>query len=235
MATRAWRASALRALVFLLCLTPFLRLVWDGVRGDLTANPIEDLTLRTGWWTLTLLMVTLSVTPLRRLTGWNQLIQYRRMVGLFAFFYACLHVSVYFGLDQLLSFDFILEDIAERPYITVGFTAWLLLIPLAVTSTRGWIRRLGKKWQRLHRLIYVSASLGVLHFLWLVKADVRQPLIYAGILAILMLLRLPFFKRKRRRAPSAGRHASTSDAGQVPPPTRATRQPKDPAPGMVRN
>jgi methionine sulfoxide reductase heme-binding subunit len=191
------RSGAARVAVFLLCLTPFLKLVWDGLRDDLTANPIEDLTHRTGWWTLTLLMVTLTVTPVRRLTGWNRLVQYRRMIGLFAFFYACLHVAIYFGLDQLLSFDYILEDIAERPYITVGFTAWVLLIPLAITSTKGWIRRLGKRWQRLHRLIYVSAALGVLHFLWLVKADVREPLIYALILAVLMALRLPFFKRRR--------------------------------------
>jgi methionine sulfoxide reductase heme-binding subunit len=193
------RSGAARVAVFLLCLAPFLKLAWDGLRDDLTANPIEDLTHRTGWWALTLLMVTLSVTPVRRLTGWNRLVQYRRMIGLFAFFYACLHVSIYFGLDQLLSFDYILEDIAERPYITVGFTAWVLLIPLAITSTKGWIRRLGKRWQRLHRLVYVSAALGVLHFLWLVKADVREPLIYATVLGVLMALRLPFFKRRQRR------------------------------------
>ena len=193
----AWRRIAPRALVFLICLIPFLKLGWDALRGDLTANPIEDLTHRTGWWALTLLMVTLAITPLRRLTGWNRAIEYRRMLGLFAFFYACLHVSIYFGLDQLLSFEYILEDIAERPYITVGFTAWLLLIPLALTSTRGWIRRLGKRWQRLHRLIYVSAALGVLHFLWLVKADVREPLIFAAILGILMAFRLPLFRRRR--------------------------------------
>lgn len=193
------RAGAPRVLLFLLCLTPFLKLVWDGVRGDLTANPIENLTHRTGWWALTLLMVTLAVTPVRRLTGWNKVIQYRRMIGLFAFFYASLHVSIYFGLDQLLSFDYILEDITERPYITVGFTAWLLLIPLAVTSTKGWICRLGKRWQYLHRLIYLSAALGVLHFLWLVKADVRQPLIYAGVLTVLLVLRLPVFRRRRSR------------------------------------
>ena len=195
----ATRGGAPRAALFLLCLLPFLKLAWDAARGDLTANPIEDVTHRTGFWALTLLMATLAVTPIRRLTGWNRVVQYRRMLGLFAFFYACLHVAIYFGLDQLLSFEFILEDIAERPYITVGFTAWVLLIPLAITSTRGWIRRLGKRWQRLHRLIYVSATLGVLHFLWLVKADIRQPLIYAGVLGMLFLLRLPVFKRLRAR------------------------------------
>lgn len=202
----AWRREAPRVLVFLLCLTPFLILGWDAIRGDLTANPIENLTHRTGWWALTLLLVTLAITPLRRLSGWSRPVQFRRMLGLFAFFYACLHVAIYFGLDQLLSFDYILEDIAERPYITVGFTAWLLLIPLAITSTRGWIRRLGRRWQRLHRLIYVSAALAVLHFLWLVKADVREPLIFAAILGILMLLRLPLFRRRR---PAAAAKAST--------------------------
>jgi sulfoxide reductase heme-binding subunit YedZ len=222
MPVRFGRAEALRALVFILCLLPFLKLVWDGVRGDLTANPIEDLTHRTGWWALTLLMVTLSVTPLRRLTGWNRVIQHRRMIGLFAFFYACLHVSIYFGLDQLLSFDYILEDIVDRPYITVGFTAWLLLIPLAVTSTKGWIRRLGKRWQYLHRLIYVSAALGVLHFLWLVKADVRQPLIYAGVLTVLLALRLPIFNLKRRR--SVGRARSGANRPGSSPPLEGGRR-----------
>lgn len=189
-------ARAIRAVLFLLCLTPFLRLAWDAANDNLTANPIEDLTLRTGWWTLTFLIGTLAVTPIRRITGWNRIVQYRRMFGLFGFFYACLHVSVYFGLDQLLSFDYILEDIVERPYITVGFTAWVLLIPLAITSTRRWIRRLGKRWQRLHRLAYASAVLGVLHFLWLVKADVREPVIFAIVLAMLFLLRLPIFRRR---------------------------------------
>ena len=207
------RPGAARIAVFLLCLAPFLKLAWDAARGDLTANPIEDLTHRTGWWALTLLMVTLAVTPLRRLTGWNRIVPHRRTIGVFAFFYACLHVAIYFGLDQLLSFDYILEDIVERPYITVGFTAWVLLIPLAITSTRGWIRRLGKRWQRLHRLIYVSASLGVLHFLWLVKADVRQPLIFAGILTTLLILRLPFFRRVRRRAGDRTRGEAPSDRG----------------------
>jgi sulfoxide reductase heme-binding subunit YedZ len=212
MALAVTRRGAPRAAVFLLCLLPFLKLAWDAARGDLTANPIENLTHRTGFWALTLLLVTLSVTPVRRLTGWNRVIQYRRMIGLFAFFYACLHVAIYFGLDQLLSFEFILEDIAERPYITVGFTAWLLLIPLAITSTKGWIRRLGKRWQTLHRLIYVSAILGVLHFLWLVKADVRQPLIYAAVLATLFLLRLPVFRRIRAAPP----RASAEDAPRRP-------------------
>lgn len=184
-----WRAPA-RAAVFLACLLPLLLLLLDAVRGNLTANPIENLTHRTGWWALTLLIATLAITPLRRLTGWNGVIKLRRMIGLFAFFYATLHVAIYFGLDQLLSFRYITEDILQRPYITVGFLAWLLLIPLAVTSTRGWIRRLGRRWQRLHRLVYLSAALAILHFLWLVKADTREPLLFAAAFAVLMLLRL---------------------------------------------
>ena len=229
MALSSRQASVLRAVVFLLCLGPFLRLVVDGIRGDLTANPIEDLTLRTGWWAITLLMVTLAITPVRRLTGWNRLIQYRRMVGLFAFFYASLHVAVYFGLDQLLSFEYIAEDILDRPYITVGFTAWLLLVPLAITSTRGWIRRLGKRWQKLHRLVYVSAALAVLHFLWLVKADTREPLIYAAVLGILLALRLPFLSdrigRRHRRSSRTGASPKTT-APEAATPEEPVRVPE---------
>jgi sulfoxide reductase heme-binding subunit YedZ len=190
---------AFRAAVFIAALVPFALLIIDFATDGLGANPVEEITHRTGWWALTLLMVTLAVTPARRIAGWNWLIKIRRMVGLFAFFYASLHVLTYFGLDLFFAFDFIVEDIIERPYITVGFTAWLLLIPLAVTSTRGWIRRLGKRWQKLHRLIYVSAALGVLHFIWLVKADLREPLIYAAIFAILMMLRLPALRKLPRR------------------------------------
>lgn len=188
---RFGRVDIFRASVFLLCLLPLLLLVMDALRGDLTANPIENLTHRTGWWALALLLVTLAVTPVRRLTGWNGIVKLRRMIGLFAFLYATLHVAIYFGLDQLLSFRYIAEDIVERPYITVGFTAWLVMVPLALTSTRGWIRRLGRRWQRLHRLVYLSAALAILHFLWLVKADTREPLLFAAAFAVLMLLRLP--------------------------------------------
>lgn len=193
------RRSSLRAVrlaVFALCLLPVAWLLFDAATGGLGANPVEAITHRTGWWALTLLMATLAITPARRVTGWNDLIRFRRMVGLFAFFYATLHVLVYFGLDQLFAFDYLLEDIADRPYITVGFTAWLLLIPLAITSTRGWVRRLGRRWRILHRLVYVSAALGVVHFLWLVKADTREPLIFAGVLAVLLGARLVPRSRK---------------------------------------
>lgn len=195
------RRSSLRAVrlaVFALCLLPVAWLLFDAATGGLGANPVEAITHRTGWWALTLLMATLAITPARRVTGWNDLIRFRRMVGLYAFFYATLHVLVYFGLDQLFAFDYLLEDIADRPYITVGFTAWLLLIPLAITSTRGWVRRLGRRWRTLHRLVYVSAALGVVHFLWLVKADTREPLIFAGVLAVLLGARLVPRSRKGR-------------------------------------
>jgi methionine sulfoxide reductase heme-binding subunit len=166
--------------------------VRDALTGGLGAEPVERITHRTGWWALTLLLVTLALTPARRATGWNRLIQARRMLGLFAFFYATLHVLTYFGLDLFFDLAFLAEDVLQRPYITVGFTAWLLLLPLAVTSTKGWIRRLGgKRWQRLHRLAYPAAALAVLHFLWLVKADTREPLLFGAVLLALLALRLP--------------------------------------------
>ncbi len=199
---------AFRSVVFLLALTPFALLVKDGLTGGLGTNPIETLTHRTGWWALAFLMATLSVTPVRRIVAWGPLIKLRRTFGLFAFFYASLHFGVYIGIDQFFAFGYILEDIAERPYITVGFTALLLLIPLAVTSTKRMVKRLGgRRWNRLHKAVYVASALGVLHFLWLVKADTREPLIFAGILAALLgyravaaLLRRARAQRKRARA-----------------------------------
>ena len=192
-----------KPLLWIVCLTPAARLLIGALRDDLGANPIEALTLTTGFWTLVLLMATLAVTPLRRLTGWNRLVQLRRPLGLFAFFYVTLHFLVYIVLDQFFAFGYIIEDIAERPYITVGFTAFLLLIPLAITSTRGWIRRMGRNWQRLHRVLYLAAGLGVLHFFWKVKADTREPLLFAGILAVLLASRLPTWLRRRRAARAA--------------------------------
>jgi len=181
--------------VWCLALTPLGLLLFDAFTGRLQAEPIKDITHRTGWWTLTLLLLTLAITPVSRVTGWKQIVRLRRLIGLFAFFYATLHVLTYFGLDQLFAFDYILEDIVDRPYITVGFTAWLLLIPLTVTSTKGWIRKLGKRWQKLHRLVYAVAVLGVLHFFWLVKADIREPLIFAAALGVLLAFRLRWLKR----------------------------------------
>jgi sulfoxide reductase heme-binding subunit YedZ len=186
-----------KAVVWVLWLLPLALLVWDAFTDGLGAEPIEAITHRTGWWGLTLLLVTLAVTPVRRFTGWNRLIRLRRLLGLFAFFYVCLHFLTYL-FDQDFALGYIVEDVVERPYITLGFTAFLLLIPLAITSTKGMIRRLGKRWQRLHRLIYLIAGLGVLHFLWLVKADVREPLLFGAALAVLLAFRLPLLRNRSR-------------------------------------
>jgi methionine sulfoxide reductase heme-binding subunit len=187
----------MKPVVFLASLAPFLWLAFRTLTGRLSANPIEDVTLTTGIWALRLLLVTLAITPLRRLTGWNQVIQYRRMLGLFAFFYATVHLLIYVVLDQGLAFGFIVADIAKRPYITAGMTAFALMVPLAMTSTRGWIRRLGRRWQMLHRLVYVSAAAACLHFLWKVKVAIGEPVYYAVILALLLLFRLVWWARKR--------------------------------------
>lgn len=175
--------------VFLLCLVPFGKLVLEssGLWGfSLGANPIEELIHSLGTWALNFLLITLAVTPLRQLSGQPWLLRFRRMMGLFAFFYVLLHFLVYAGLDQRFDLPVIFEDIAERPYITLGFTAFVLLLPLAATSTRGMIRRLGGRWKKLHRLVYPIAILGVWHYYWQVKADLLQPLLYTAILAVLL-------------------------------------------------
>jgi methionine sulfoxide reductase heme-binding subunit len=187
MATRTarWAAPAGWAIGTLPLVWLLARIATDG----LGAEPIEEATHITGLGALGLLMATLAVTPLRRLTGWNGIIGARRSMGVSAFAYACLHFSIYL-LDQGFAWHYIVEDVAERWWVTVGFTALLLLIPLAVTSTRGWIRRLGKRWQKLHRLVYLATGLGVLHFFLLVKEDVRQPLLFAAVFAALMSFRI---------------------------------------------
>ncbi len=180
-----------KPLLFALALVPFGWLLWKGLADRLGANPIEAITRFTGDWTLRMLLLTLAVSPLRSLCGWTWVMRFRRMLGLFAFFYALLHFATYLVLDQFFAWEHIVDDIAERPYITIGFTSFVLLIPLAVTSTNTMMRRLGgKRWQRLHRLVYATAVGGVVHFLWLVKADLREPLIYAVILALLLGYRL---------------------------------------------
>jgi sulfoxide reductase heme-binding subunit YedZ len=194
------RITIVKVLVFLACLVPLGRLVGKGLTGMLGANPIEVITRSTGTWTLTFLMITLAVTPLRRITSWHALIKFRRMLGLFAFFYGCLHFTTYIWLDQFFDWSSMMKDIEKRPFITVGFTAFVLMLPLALTSTQGWIRRLGKRWQKLHRLIYVSALAGVVHFWWLVKADVRRPQIYAAVLTALLAYRALTWAAKRRLA-----------------------------------
>lgn len=177
--------------LWIVALGPLVWLVQAAYTENLGAEPVETIQRVTGLSTLISLMVTLAVTPLRRLSGWNELIRTRRPIGLFAFFYASLHAFSYFVFDQALSPGDIAADVAEHPWVTVGFTSWLVLIPLAVTSTNGWIRRLGgRRWNRLHRLVYVAAAGGVLHFLWLVKRDLTQPLVFGAVLAGLFLIRL---------------------------------------------
>lgn len=182
--------------IFLLALVPFFRLIIGALQNELGANPIEKITHVTGYWTLTLLLITLSATPLHKLSRWSWPIRIRRMLGLFAFFYACLHFSSYLVLDQFFDWPAIIEDIGKRPYITIGFSAFLLLIPLAVTSNDNIMRKLGgKNWRRLHRLIYPIAIAGVIHFLWLVKKDLSRPILFTLLLAALLSLRW-FFTRK---------------------------------------
>jgi methionine sulfoxide reductase heme-binding subunit len=197
-----------KPVIFLACLLPLMHLGWKGYAGLLGANPIEVITHATGDWTLRFLLITLSVTPLRKLTSQLWLIRYRRMFGLFAFFYGTLHFLTYIWLDKFFDIHEMLVDVAKRKFITVGFTAFLLMIPLALTSTRGWIRRLGgKRWNWLHRLIYLSAVAGVIHYLWLVKADIRKPVEYGAVLALLMTYRLvtwlrpPALRLPERRVP----------------------------------
>ena len=185
-----------KPLIFTLSLLPLLWLVWLGANRGLGANPVETITHHTGEWGLRFLLITLMITPARRLTGWNGLQRLRRMLGLFAFFYICLHFATFLIFDHFFNLQTILEDIIKRPYITVGFAAFVLLIPLAITSTNAMMKRLGRHWQRLHRLVYIIGILGVLHFLWLVKADLLEPLIYGGVLSVLLGYRLWFYYRR---------------------------------------
>src|ERR1700722_6494062 len=193
-----------KVVVFLACLCPLGLLVWEGFHGNWGANPTQFLEHATGDWILRFLAITLAVTPLRKILIMPQLIRFRRMLGLFAFFYACLHFSIYLGLDQVLDFHSVWTDVMKRRYLTVGFTGFVLLIPLAVTSTAGWIRRLGgKRWQLLHRLIYLTAILGVIHYYWLVKSDERRPLTYGAIVALLLAWRLGDWIYRRTRQPAS--------------------------------
>lgn len=197
-----------KSLVHLAALAPLAILLWQAWQvaqagsDALGPDPVAEIEHRLGLWALRLLMLTLAITPLRQLTGWHVLMRFRRMLGLYAFAYATLHFAAYLGLDLRGYWMQVFEDIAKRPYITVGFLAWVLLVPLAVTSTSGWIRRLGRGWARLHRLVYAVAVLAVLHFWWLVKSDIREPALYAGIAALLLGWRL-WKRRTPRTSPSA--------------------------------
>lgn len=200
---------AARILVFAACLYPAAYygyqtwLLYQGAGGDLGVNPIETLTHQTGQWALRLLLASLAITPIRRITGWNRIIVFRRPLGLFAFFYAILHLSVWTVFDHYFTLSTMVEDIVKRPFITMGTLSLLLMLPLALTSTKGWIRRMGKRWTRLHRLVYVSAIAAVIHFLWKEKVVINETLMYAGILALLLAVRVFFAVRKRAARASA--------------------------------
>jgi sulfoxide reductase heme-binding subunit YedZ len=213
-----WIKRVVKPLAVVASLGPFAWLVRDALTGNLGANPVERVTHFTGLTSLSFLLITLGVTPARRLFRLSPLIQLRRMLGLFAFFYAVLHFTIY-GLDRTLfegtgwSLGSIIEDVAKRPYITVGFTAFLMLCALAVTSTNGMVKRLGgKRWQRLHQLVYVAAALGVLHFLWLVKADIRQPAAYGLVLVALLGVRLVFQRVRGKNQEQTGKRRSREPA-----------------------
>jgi sulfoxide reductase heme-binding subunit YedZ len=217
----------LKPVVFAVALVPFAHLLWRAFTGNLTADPLVEITNETGIWTLRLVVITLAITPVRKLSGWNGIIRFRRMLGLFAFFYGMLHFLTYLVGDRFASLDFpdgfvawstvvnllasIWEDVAKRPYITVGFIAFVSMIPLALTSTAGWIRRLGgRNWQRLHRLVYLTGIAGVTHYWWRVKADTLHPAIYAGIVFLLLGYRLALATTKaRRHEGSPRRHEGT--------------------------
>jgi len=207
-----------KPVVFLACLGPLAHLGWKAYSSALGANPIEVITRSTGDWTIRFLLITLSITPLRKLIAQPWLIRYRRMFGLFAFFYGTLHFLTYIWLDKFFNLHEMLADVAKRRFITVGFTGFVLLIPLAITSTTGWIRRLGgRRWNLLHRLIYVSAIAGVIHYLWLVKADIRKPLQYAAVLSLLLGYRLvvwalPRLNSRKAAAALPARNAEVSES-----------------------
>ena len=190
---------ALKVLVLAAALAPAAWLTYAlfYAPGDLGANPAETLQLQTGIWSLRLLVITLAVTPVRRLTGWNRLVQFRRMLGLLAFFYAVLHLATYVVLDRLFDLSGVWEDVVKRPFITAGMVAFLAMVPLAITSTKGWIRRLGRRWQLLHRLMYVSAIAAAIHYLWKVKVMIGPPVNYAVLVAALLLVRVWWGWRKR--------------------------------------
>jgi methionine sulfoxide reductase heme-binding subunit len=215
----------LKVVIFLACLGPLAVLTWKAFHQLLGANPVDVITRSTGKWTLIFLLLTLAITPARRLLRTPWLIRFRRMLGLFAFFYGSLHLMTYVWLDQFFNLQSMLHDIAKRKFITAGMTAFALMVPLALTSTAGWIRRMGgKRWQKLHRLIYFSAAVGVIHFLWLVKADRSRPIAYGSVLLALLLFRVATWMLGRMRARPA-RPMITSGA--------LTRQSANPGDGPI--
>jgi methionine sulfoxide reductase heme-binding subunit len=240
-------ARLLKAAVFLAGLVPAAWLLWAALTGHLSANPLSDVTNETGIWTLRFLCITLSVTPLRRLTGWNAVIRFRRMIGLFAFFYGTLHLLTYVVLDRFAGLDFpngmvawrtvrdlavsIGKDVYQRPFITVGFAAFMSMVPLAATSTAGMVRRLGgRNWQLLHRLVYVTAVAGVIHYWWQVKADVQRPLAYAVAVGLLLAFRVVWARGYLRATASKGERVAVSSPNRrawAPGPIKAVKAVKN--------
>jgi sulfoxide reductase heme-binding subunit YedZ len=212
----------IKPILFVACLIPLGQLAYRAYDADLGANPIDTVTRFTGSWALIFLLASLAVTPLRRLTGWHELIKFRRMLGLYAFFYALLHFSTFVGLDHFFDLNRIGKDILKRPYVTAGFTAFVMMVPLALTSTAGMIRRLGKRWQQLHRLVYVAAIAAVIHFYWLVKSDISRPAQYAAVLALLLGYRL-LVKWRPLVAKQFSTRASTTLSRSFPPPSSPDR------------
>ena len=202
-------ARIAKPLIFVAALVPASYLAWALLRAPerLGVNPAETLQLETGIWALRFLLATLAITPLRRLTGWHPIIQFRRMLGLLAFFYACLHLMTYVVLDRYFDFSGVWEDVVKRPFITAGMVAFVSMIPLAVTSTKGWIRRLGRRWQLLHRLVYFSAAAACVHFIWKVKVPVGEPVYYAAILGVLLTFRVVYQFRRSYRSRASTRSA----------------------------
>ena len=191
------RFAVVKRIIFVAALVPAARLVAGAFTGDLTANPIEYITHQTGWWALAFLTASLAITPLRRLTGRHEVIRLRRMLGLYAFFYATLHLLIWITLDNFFDLPTMVEDVVERPFVTMGMATWVILLALALTSTAASVRRLGRRWQQLHRLVYVAAAGAVVHFWWLVKADTREPLRWAVAIGVLLLFRLWWMNRAR--------------------------------------
>jgi sulfoxide reductase heme-binding subunit YedZ len=203
----SWR-RLLKPAVFVACLMPMALLLWATVNGQLSANPLEDIRDTTGIWTLRFLLLTLCITPLRRITRWHSLMRFRRMLGLFTFFHGVLHFVTYVWLDQFFAFDEMIKDLARRRFIMAGYVSFALLIPLAMTSTKKWIGRLGgKHWQLLHRLIYISAAAGVVHYFWRVKLDIQRPVIYGAVLSLLLAFRFVRTVRQQKVGPSAPPHS----------------------------
>jgi len=193
--TIGYMSKYIRIIVHICALSPLLTLFWDLRSDNLSVNPIQDITFRTGKPALILLVLVLSITPLRKWFGLHSLIQFRKMLGLYAFTYASLHFLVFVGLDYGFDIELLRSSVFKKPYVVLGFLAYLTLVPLAITSTRGWIRRLGKYWKLLHRLVYLTGILAIAHYIWAVKSDIRQPLLFAVVTCVLLFARIPIFNR----------------------------------------